>query len=72
MNLPRVDFIKLDVEGFECQALMGAKNTIQKFKPKMWIEYHLIGKNRIEETLSQIYPYNVEIVSPQDVLCTPL
>jgi len=37
-NLPQLDFLKLDVEGFELKALKGAENTIRIHKPKMWIE----------------------------------
>lgn len=41
-ELPRVDFIKLDVEGFEMPALRGAAGTIRKFRPKLAISvYHL-------------------------------
>jgi len=36
-NLERVDFIKMDVEGAERQALAGAKQTIAKFRPRMSI-----------------------------------
>ena len=37
----RVDFIKMDVEGFEENALTGAKSTISKFKPAMSLSaYH--------------------------------
>ncbi len=36
-NLERVDFIKLDIEGHEEQALMGAKGIICKYRPKMAI-----------------------------------
>jgi FkbM family methyltransferase len=39
--LSRVDFIKLDVEGAELNALRGAEKTIRAFKPRMAISvYH--------------------------------
>jgi FkbM family methyltransferase len=37
-GLPRIDFIKMDVEGSECAALDGAKLIIDKFRPVMLIE----------------------------------
>jgi FkbM family methyltransferase len=36
-DLPRVDFIKMDVEGAERQALEGSRQTIARFKPRMSI-----------------------------------
>jgi hypothetical protein len=38
LTLPKLDFIKLDVEGDELNVLIGGYNTITKFKPKMFIE----------------------------------
>jgi FkbM family methyltransferase len=38
MNLPRVDFIKLDVEGAELLALRGGINTLRQFRPTLSIE----------------------------------
>lgn len=33
LNLPGLDFLQLDVEGYEIRALEGAKQTINKFRP---------------------------------------
>ena len=41
-NLPRVDYIKLDIEGAEFDMLHGAAKTITRCKPKMAVSaYHL-------------------------------
>lgn len=35
----RIDFIKIDVEGFEWEVLKGLEYTIKKFRPKLFLEY---------------------------------
>ena len=41
-GIERVDFIKADIEGAESKMLLGAKNILQRFTPKLSIcEYHL-------------------------------
>lgn len=37
LGLPRVDFIKMDIEGAEPNALRGARGTIQTFRPQISI-----------------------------------
>lgn len=56
--LDRVAFIKLDVEGFELDALIGARQTIQRDKPLCAISvYHKRGDLlAIMQYLSQIVP----------------
>ena len=38
-HLDRIDFIKLDVEGAELPALLGGLRTLQKFHPKIHVEF---------------------------------
>lgn len=43
-SLPRVDFIKMDIEGAEFPALLGAERTIRKYRPKLAISlYHQLS-----------------------------
>jgi len=39
-QLPRPDFIKIDIEGFELQALQGACQTLALSKPALFLEMH--------------------------------
>jgi len=41
LALDRVDFIKMDIEGAEVKALLGARDTLQRFHPRMSLStYH--------------------------------
>jgi FkbM family methyltransferase len=42
LALPRVDCIKMDIEGAERHALLGARRTVQQFRPRLILcSYHL-------------------------------
>jgi FkbM family methyltransferase len=41
-DFPRVDVMKVDVEGFECEVLEGGRNTIEKFRPVILFEANVI------------------------------
>lgn len=54
-NLQNIDYIKIDVDGFEVRVLQGAKNTILKNKPLLVIEAEngdTSGINYIEQTFN--------------------
>ncbi|MBU2544900.1 FkbM family methyltransferase [Patescibacteria group bacterium] len=43
-QISKIDFIKADIEGMEHELLIGAEQTIKKFKPKLSIcTYHKLG-----------------------------
>lgn len=51
LNLPRVDLIKLDIEGMEAEALDGAKDTIERCKPILFVETVKSDKQTISAAL---------------------
>jgi len=71
MALPRLDFFKLDVEGYEIPALVGALETIKKHRPWIWVEYFITGIDPIKKTLDSIDNYEFFIMDYQNMLCVP-
>jgi hypothetical protein len=71
MALPRLDFFKLDVEGYEIPALTGALETIKKYRPWIWVEYFITGVDPIKQALAGIDNYEFFIMDYQNMLCVP-
>ena len=71
MDLPGLDFFKLDVEGYEVPALQGAINTIKQHRPWIWVEYFITGVEPIKSALSSLDDYAFYIVDYQNMLCAP-
>ena len=71
MDLPRLDFFKLDVEGYEVPALTGAIRTIQKYQPWIWVEYFITGAEPIKQALVSLIDYDYYIADYQNMLCVP-
>ncbi|MNU66697.1 2-O-methyltransferase NoeI [compost metagenome] len=64
-KITRIDFIKIDVEGFELSVLEGAKQVIRQFKPILVFEYSVENiqaqNGNIEEALTGILENNYKI-----------
>jgi FkbM family methyltransferase len=71
MDLPGLDFFKLDVEGYEVPALTGALATMKKHRPWIWVEYFITGADAIKQALSSLDDYAFYIVDYQNMLCAP-
>jgi FkbM family methyltransferase len=75
-NLDRVDFIKVDAEGYEKQILRGARETIQRFRPILSVSaYHFPDdKTDIVELVEGItpeYTHSFSSRAEEDLLFLP-
>ncbi|KUY54293.1 FkbM family methyltransferase [Burkholderia sp. RF2-non_BP3] len=65
LGLDRIDFIKIDVEGFELDVFEGGRETLQRFKPRVVLEmnhfclnmFRRITYPEFRERLLRIFPY---------------
>ena len=58
LDLKRLDFVKIDIEGMEIEALIGAEYSINKFKPQLLVEK--IKSNEVE-LIKYFKKFNYEI-----------
>lgn len=65
LNLTKCDYIKIDVEGAEILVLMGANETIQKFKPLIWFEQ---TDKTVSEEMKESLLIDFEMPSVSDYL----
>ena len=63
-KLEKIDFIKIDVEGYEWQAIQGAIESIKNFKPTIQIEIHFpkIGLTKTLEIFKFFENQKYEII----------
>jgi FkbM family methyltransferase len=70
LKLPRLDFLKIDVEGMEIQVLAGARQTLANFRPWCWIEYWKVKIDDIKAQFAGL-PYRFHIMDQLNLLCVP-
>ena len=73
-NIPRVDFIKMDTEGYEAKILTGAKDTIRRWKPVITMSAYHATEDKVElpKLLKSICPdYICELhrEAEEDLVC---
>jgi FkbM family methyltransferase len=69
-GLPRLDFIKIDIEGMEMEALQGAQDTIARLKPQLMIEKIKSNEADISAFLTAhgytIFPLGINMLAIHD------
>lgn len=71
INLPRLDFLKLDVEGYEISAIEGAIKTILQYRPFIWVEYWKVGLVELKHSLDFIENYQCVVMDNLNALFAP-
>lgn len=71
LNIEHVDFVRMDVEGYEHHIIEGMKNLIKNSKPMFQIEVHvtLLGKEGTKNFLKEFqdYGYEAKYYIPRDI-----
>jgi FkbM family methyltransferase len=66
LNLPKIDYIKIDCEGYENTILQGAKETILRDRPIMVVEHKKhkdVGHNDTESAVDTLVSWGAKILT---------
>mmetsp|Transcript_23313 Transcript_23313/g.65877 ORF Transcript_23313/g.65877 Transcript_23313/m.65877 type:complete len:490 (+) Transcript_23313:47-1516(+) len=71
----RVTLIKIDVEFMELQVVLGAKETIRKHQPLLWVENEPFFDDPPDrtfvDTMASEFGYSCQAIARLELLCTP-
>ena len=70
LQLPRLDFIKLDVETMEIQALLGGIDTITQYRPWCWVEYVRVNLHELKMFFNKL-DYTVYYADDANIVAVP-
>lgn len=62
-----IEFVKIDVEGYEYEVLKGAENTIARDKPDIFVEIFDVNYDKVNNLLKRM-GYECEFKMEQDYL----
>ena len=57
LQLPGLDVVKMDIEGAEVSALMGMRDTIMRFRPRIIFELNRPALGRLGETVDDVWRF---------------
>lgn len=62
-KIERIDFVRMDIEGYEMKILLGSKKILRDFKPKLMIEFHkmYLGDEKTRRFLDELSNLGYEI-----------
>ena len=62
-DIKKIDILRMDVEGFEYNIILGANKILEKFKPKIFVEIHkmYLGKEKTYKIFSDLKNKGYEI-----------
>jgi len=78
MDLPKIDFIKIDVQGWEKKVLLGCHNILQKDKPILIVEFEKFQLEKTNTSCEELfnfirnnnyYIFYLEFEYPSDHIC---
>jgi len=64
----KIDFIKMDVEGFEYKVLQGSKSLLLKYKPILWVEIFECNYPKVSELLSELGYKQIEALDKSNYI----
>ncbi len=76
LNERQLDFVKIDVEGFEYDVLQGMKRTLIKFKPIIYLEIHGLDEQeakrnfKLVESFASKFNYTMQSVGKPRISLT--
>lgn len=57
MGFPQIDFIKIDVQGWEKKVLAGAINTLRNYKPVLIVEFENFQLEKTKTTCEELFQF---------------